>query len=159
MAAKNPRPGCLSVFCVLQMLGGGLFLLGGIGLMVESEPGAGLLSLLLAALQVAVAVGLWKMQSWAWWLTMVIVGLGSLGSLVNLVDGQFEALGALAVQGAILYWFGAHKSLFETSQVGAAFSRASSPQKRKPSIAAEATLAPAEPSPASLEAQTSADLG
>lgn len=37
----NERPGCLPLFVVLQVLGAGLFLLGGIALMAESDPRAG----------------------------------------------------------------------------------------------------------------------
>lgn len=108
----NERPGCLSAYAVLQMLGAGLFLWFGIAMLAESDLGTGLFGLVLATFQGALAIGLWRLRTWTWWVTVIMVSLGALGSLVSVAAGQFLRLAALPVQGYVLYWFGTHKHLF-----------------------------------------------
>ncbi len=82
---ESGRPGCLSVFAVMLAAGGigyGIvFGILGLNLMVdEGRPALGALVTLsaipLAFVPAVVAVGLWRMRVWAWWLTVIFGSLG-----------------------------------------------------------------------------------
>lgn len=101
------RPTGVTVLAVLCFIGAGFAVLGGIGMLfvgglgmagAASRPGmamlagmgafAGVFLLVMAALDVIVGVGLWKLLSWGRILALVLVGVGA----VLAVLGLFSAL-------------------------------------------------------------------
>lgn len=124
---ESGRPGCLSVFAVLLAVSGIVYgiIFGalGIDLIVEQpdRPAVGALVTVCATawlpLPVIVAIGLWRMKMWAWWLMVIVqslgIGLALLGFVVALLGiDPMRALGfvlgplmGLVASGIILYWF------------------------------------------------------
>jgi hypothetical protein len=134
------RPGCVSAYAVLMMIGAFLIaigsILGGLGLVGKSS-GSGVAGLLILVIGPVIAVlyflvgrGLWLLQNWARIIVMVLQSLGILSNLVSaravfilgfsgsyssqadLVAGIIRAVVGLAVGGYILYWFGSHGEYF-----------------------------------------------
>ncbi len=99
------RPAGVSILAVLAFVGAGLLVLGALamflgGVLISGSSSypqfgalAGIGSVVLgvivlgfAALDVIVGVGLWKLQNWARILTIVLIGVGFLGSVLSLLS-------------------------------------------------------------------------
>lgn len=136
---ESGRPGCLSVFAVLLAVSGIVYgiIFGalGIDLIVEQpdRPAVGALVTVCATawlpLPVIVAIGLWRMKMWAWWLMVIVQSLGIslalLGFVVALLGiDPMRALGfvlgplmGLVASGIILYWFLSNRERFGDDEV------------------------------------------
>jgi len=131
------RPGCITALAILYWVSGAFYVIGGIGagvlLMVDGGDTAiwGLLSMfcmgLFAFLPIGLGIGLWQMKKWAWWVMVVLQGIGLLATLGNLclvtvaeniasaIITVISSLVSGAINGGIFYWFYMHQGLFEPS--------------------------------------------
>lgn len=111
------RPGCITAYAVFIWLGGALFALGTVSLILDGEPAA-LFGITVVILAAFVGYGLWHMRQWSWWLVIILQSLSLLGSLFGLVGaaslgtGFLSPLAGVAVSVGILYWFVTNRSLF-----------------------------------------------
>ena len=129
LSQKYPleRPGCVTVYALLNGLGGLIFLcaapVAGLLLVEDYGPVALVLSLFAAALALlplAMSVGLWRMRRWGWILVVITNGTSILTSLLAFFAGLLGGATDLIVQnllgivlnGFILYWFIANRGLF-----------------------------------------------
>ena len=134
-AVDSGRPGCIAAYAILLAVGGiaNIIVSGILGLnVIVDEPdllvmGAILTLCLMAvsAIPVIIALGLWRMRLWAWWLVIIFqtVGLattcfGLLAIVPLATPGPSAALGTAEVSllligalasvlfsGIVLYWF------------------------------------------------------
>ena len=142
---ESGRPGCLSVFAVMLAAGGigyGIvFGILGLNLMVgEGRPALGALvtisAIPLAFVPAVVAVGLWRMRTWAWWLTVIFGSLGLGAASLSFVAAflgadPMRALGfvmgplmGLMVGVVVLAWFLRNRERFGQEAVVAEGERA-----------------------------------
>lgn len=61
--------------------------------------------LVMALVNVAIALGLWALQAWAWYLTLVFQGLGILSNLGGLLFLSPVSLASIAFSGFYIYYF------------------------------------------------------
>jgi len=140
-AGRRGRPGCITLYAILLALGGianiAASALVGYGFFVEPDlvTTGVILALCMFAwslIPFAMAVGLWRMRMWAWWLVVIFqvlgiamtcltsllifpvltvepsVGIGA-AELASLVIG---ILLGLLVNGVVLYWFLTNRDRF-----------------------------------------------
>jgi hypothetical protein len=118
-ADQSQRPGCVTTFAILVVIGAILSALGGIITVVSGPAGDGgnmigaVIALSIAVLYVAVAVGLWWLKNWARIATIVLLGLSMLILVALLAGGFFPAVIGLLVNAYCIYWFAANKEYFE----------------------------------------------
>lgn len=110
------RPGCVTAYALLLFLATGLLTIGGIALGGSGDI-SGPQVLLFVALgggELAIAIGLWRMQNWARVLLIVVQGLGIAVSLVSLLGGSGTSgvLLGVAVNAFITSWFARNGRLF-----------------------------------------------
>lgn len=65
----------------------------------------GAIFLVLALTNVAIAVGLWTLQTWAWYLTLVFQGLGVVSNLGGLLLLNPVSLASIVFSGFYIYYF------------------------------------------------------
>ena len=107
------RPGCITAYAVLLWLGGGLLVLSTLSLFSESSTGSAIFSGLFAIFLIAIGIGLWQMQSWGWWLVVIVQSLSVLAALLSLIGGAvLYGLASGSISGGILYWFFTNRQLF-----------------------------------------------
>jgi hypothetical protein len=132
---KPSRPTGIAILAILELIGGVIVLLAGIGL---AALGGSLLTALgypvfggLAALiggglaviggglavfglvALGVGWGLWTGKGWAWWLAVILSILGVLGSLASVAVGSPTSIVGLIVDAVILwYLFRPHVQAF-----------------------------------------------
>ena len=144
-AGRRGRPGCITLYAILLVLGGMGNIVAsaitGYSLIVEPDLVAAgiLLTLCMVAwslIPFVMAVGLWRMRMWAWWLVVIFQGFAIamtclalvlfvpiLGSLLGTGlpggVGANEAIGlliglpaGLLISGVILYWFLTNRDRF-----------------------------------------------
>lgn len=131
------RPGCISALSILYWISGAFYVIGAIGtgvlLMMDGGNTAviGLVSMfcigLFAFVPIGIGIGLWQMKKWAWWVMVVVQGIGLFFAIANLclvavAENITSALITLtsslfggAINGGIFYWFYANQGLFEPS--------------------------------------------
>lgn len=118
-ADRRQRPGCVTAFVILIVLGAIVAVLQQVFTFVagpvwdEGNTFGAVVALSIAGLYVAVAVGLWRLQNWARIATIVLLGLTVLLLAVLLFNGIFFAVIGLLVNGYCLYWFAVNKHYFE----------------------------------------------
>lgn len=61
--------------------------------------------LVMALVNGAIALGLWALQVWAWYLTLVLQGLGIMGNLGGLLLLNPVSLASIAFSGFYIYYF------------------------------------------------------
>ncbi|MFG6094269.1 hypothetical protein SPB21_03420 [Leptothoe sp. ISB3NOV94-8A] len=61
--------------------------------------------LVLALANAAIAIGLWALQSWAWYLNLMLQALGIFGNLGGLLMVNPISLAAVAFSGFYIYYF------------------------------------------------------
>lgn len=129
------RPGCVTVYAVLLWLLGGLYLVGSLLVILASLLDSdfvlfflALFGLLLAAIPIVIALGLWKMKAWAWYVVVIVQSIGILGGLLSLGTTLLGAAASegggylafpivgnligLFISGVILYWFITNRKAF-----------------------------------------------
>lgn len=115
MVYAHERPGCITAYAVLLWLGGGLFILSSFSLLSDPSfgPLGAAISGLFAILLIGIGIGLWRMQSWGWWLVVILQSLGLLTAFFSLIGGVIlNGLVSGLVSGGILYWFITNRRLF-----------------------------------------------
>ncbi len=87
------RPGCVTAYAVLLILGAGLFALtglsGGVSFSELGSAAAGTITIaafVVAAIYVVVAIGLWQLKNWARILILIISGLGIASGILALIS-------------------------------------------------------------------------
>ncbi|NEP63713.1 MAG: hypothetical protein F6K31_43615 [Symploca sp. SIO2G7] len=61
--------------------------------------------LVLAAINIAIAIGLWTLQAWSWYLTLIFQGLGILGNLGGLLLLSPVSMASIVFSGFYIYYF------------------------------------------------------
>ncbi len=118
-AGQRQRPGCVTAFAILVVIGAIFSALGGIITVVLGPAGdvgnriGAVTALALAGVYIAVVAGLWQLKSWARVATIVLLSLNMLVGVALLAGGFFLAVIALLVNGYCLYWFITNKQVFE----------------------------------------------
>ncbi|HID05244.1 MAG TPA: hypothetical protein EYH45_03790 [Candidatus Caldiarchaeum subterraneum] len=113
------RPTGVTILAVLEIIGGILSLLGGVGLMVlagfaATVPVVGIFAGVLVALGAAltllgilsfiVAYGLLKGMGWAWMLALILSIIGVIIGVVSLVQGGVSAVVGIIINVIIIYY-------------------------------------------------------
>ena len=94
-APRPSRPIGVSILAILVVLGGVLFLLSGIAILLFSAAFAlgglgifglagsilGGIVLIFGIIWIAVGLGLWNLRGWAWWLAVIVMVLTILGGI------------------------------------------------------------------------------
>ena len=94
-APRPSRPIGVSILAILVVLGGVLFLLSGIAILLFSAAfalgGLGIFGLagsilggivfIFGLIWIAVGLGLWNLRGWAWWLAVIVMVLTILGGI------------------------------------------------------------------------------
>jgi len=94
-APRPSRPIGVSILAILVVLGGVLFLLSGIAILLFSAAfalgGLGIFGLagsilggivfIFGIIWIAVGLGLWNLRGWAWWLAVIVMVLTILGGI------------------------------------------------------------------------------
>lgn len=110
----HDRPGCVTAYAVLLGIGAGLAGVGGIAYGAsEEEFGTIGIVIVVAALEILLAIGLWRLKNWARIIVIVLQSLSMLAGVIGLLSGNVVSLVGLAVGGYILYWFASHGEYFE----------------------------------------------
>lgn len=119
------RPIGVTILAVLAAIAGVLGLLGSLAFfgLLASASGLfmmiGLLTLVMSVLYLVLAYGLWTLQPWAWMLGIGLSAVSIVLTLLGLVQGTQEMIGAIisiVISAAIIYYL-------LTPQVKAAFGR------------------------------------
>ena len=118
------RPLGVTVIAALALLGGALEILGGIvaillgasfgamagykgmgafGAALGTAVGGSLL--IGGIITLAIGWGLWNGKGWAWWLAVILAGLGVLGSLLGLLSAPVISIVYLVIELVILWYF------------------------------------------------------
>lgn len=133
------RPGCITAYAILGVLSGILYAIaGGIGglAVIVDQPdmllaGGTLMvcGIALAIIPIVMAVGLWRMRMWAWWLVVILqslgIGLTLLSLCGSLLQPEATELAGVVVgttvgmliNGIILYWFLTNRDRFRQHSV------------------------------------------
>jgi hypothetical protein len=117
-ADQRQRPGCVTAFVLLNVVGATLLVLGQIFTValrtyVDEADILGLVTaLVLAGLTVAVAIGLWQLKNWARIAIIVLLSLNMLLLVVFVFSGILPAVIGLLIDGFIIYWFATNKQYF-----------------------------------------------
>ncbi|MDG6942439.1 MAG: hypothetical protein JRN34_05940 [Nitrososphaerota archaeon] len=116
---KPPRPAGIAILAILEILGGLIVLLLGVGVAVISGSLFSALGLALPAgigvalggivavfgiLGLLVGWGLWTGRGWARVLAIILSGIGVLASLASLALGSVASILGLVIDGAILWY-------------------------------------------------------
>lgn len=100
---------------VLQSLLGGL-----VGLLMLAAGGLyavfGLVALVFSGAQILGLVGLWGMESWGWWLTVVLYALSTVGSLLQVAGGNGFAILGLLLNAGILAYVASQREQFRSTR-------------------------------------------
>lgn len=115
------RPFGVTLLAVLHVLQGVLLFLAGIALVALGEllrlglfglphflrgllAFVGVAIIVVALLYLGLAYGLWFGKGWAWTLSLILAGLGIIGSLLSLVRGGFGSFVILILDALIIYY-------------------------------------------------------
>ena len=82
----NTRPLGVTIIAIIVAIYGILAIIGGV-LLLHVSATVGLISLVLGILELALAWGLWTLQKWAFWATVVLEALALLNGLLALSQG------------------------------------------------------------------------
>lgn len=88
----NSRPTGVTIIALLVIIGGVLGVAGGlIGILgtdaSSTVVGVGISTVIVAAIQLFVGLGLWTLQRWAWLLAVIVLGLRVIVDLVAIFTG------------------------------------------------------------------------
>ena len=97
---RRSRPLGITIIAIIMAIQGILGLIGGIMLLVSGAgPGAmglGIFTLILGVLYLILAWGLWTLQAWAFWTTVVIEVIALINGILGLISGQ-TGVGILSI--------------------------------------------------------------
>ena len=124
LAVLPDRPGCVTAYAVLLVIGAILIGLGGFVVGSDQSLAGGgsivviVLALVWAVLKFLLARGLWRQKNWA---RILIVIIGALSAVINLLAGCAARNSSATVSGIasglvmafIAYWFAMHREYFE----------------------------------------------
>lgn len=145
-AGRRGRPGCITLYAILLVLGGvaniAASAIAGYGFIAEPDLAATYVVLTLgmfawSLIPFVIAVGLWRMRMWAWWLVVTFQVFGLAMACLGLVllvpifatgleasVGTAELVGLFAgvpvgmlINGIILYWFLTNRDRFRQHSV------------------------------------------
>ena len=94
------RPLGVTIIAILVAIGGILEIIGGILLL--SSPFFGLFTIILGVLALILAWGLWTLQSWAFWATIILEVISAIENLVSLIRGNGGSVIGLIVAVVII---------------------------------------------------------
>ncbi len=105
VVTTTQRPIGISIIAVLLAIGGILGILASIAILTVS-PILGIISLVISIAQFVIAVGLWRLQKWAYWGAVVIEVLALLLDLLPLTNGgSVSWLGIIISVIVLIYLF------------------------------------------------------
>lgn len=84
---QRTRPLGITIIAIIAAVYGLLGIIGGL-LLLSSSVGLGVISLVLGILELVLAWGLWNLQSWAFWGTVVIEALALVNGVFALTQGS-----------------------------------------------------------------------
>ncbi len=64
----------------------------------------GVVLMFVSILYLGLAYGLWTGKGWAWWISLILAGLGIIGSLLSLVRGRIVSILILVLDVIIVYY-------------------------------------------------------
>jgi hypothetical protein len=112
------------VVSVLEYIGGGLAVLGGIFIfLLGNEAGTdvamlsflgravGIVVIALGLLGLAIGYGLWTQRNWARILVLIGAGISALGALMDLFSGNAGAIVQLAISGVLIWLYAFQKDM------------------------------------------------
>lgn len=116
----------VKIICVLAALGTIVGLLGGLGMMsATSSPRVpawfgllGMVTVVLALVNLPMIYGLWTVKEWGWTLAMVVYGLNVLLNLLSLLAGQLGSIVSLVIGLAILAYLFSKRGVYGKSVGG-----------------------------------------
>jgi len=120
MMQKPQRPTGITIIAILGFIGGILAILG--GALVVAVAGSGILSsygygmfsgfvsffggiiIVAGLLAIFVSWGMWSGKTWAWYLSVVLYGLGIVFGLISLAAGAVTGIVSLLIE-ILLLWY------------------------------------------------------
>jgi uncharacterized membrane protein (DUF2068 family) len=97
---SRTRPLGVTIIAILVAIGGVLEIIG--GLLLLFVPFLGLITLILGVLALILAWGLWTLQPWAFWATIVLEGISAIENLINVLRGSGSSVVGLIIAVAII---------------------------------------------------------
>jgi hypothetical protein len=89
---RRSRPLGITIIAIIMAIQGILGIIGGIMLLAggagAGAMGVGIFTLILGVLYLILAWGLWTLQAWAFWTTVVIEVIALINGILGLVGGQ-----------------------------------------------------------------------
>ena len=82
------RPLGISIIAVILAIQGILGVIGGILLLAGGVPALGIITLILGVLYLVLAWGLWTLQPWAFWGTVILEALTLISGIFGLTTGR-----------------------------------------------------------------------
>ena len=82
------RPLGITIIAIIVAIYGVLSIIAGIGLLSAGVTAPGIISLILGVLQLILAWGLWTLQRWAFWATVILEVLALLNGIFTLTQGN-----------------------------------------------------------------------
>src|SRR2546425_5818390 len=110
------RPLGITIIAIIMAIYGILGIIAGIGLLSAGATALGVSSLILGVLQLILAWGLWTLQRWAFWATVILQVLALINGIFTLTQGN-AASGIVAIVIALIVLI----YLFADRNVRAAF--------------------------------------
>jgi membrane protein YdbS with pleckstrin-like domain len=80
---QRSRPLGITIIAVIMVIFGILGIIGAL-LLMSASAAVGIITLILSVLEIILAWGLWTLQRWAYWTTVVLEGLSVLNGLLAL---------------------------------------------------------------------------
>ena len=110
------RPLGITIIAIIVAIYGVLSIIAGIGLLSAGVTAPGIISLILGVLQLILAWGLWTLQRWAFWATVILEVLALLNGIFAFTQHNTGAgIGAIVIALIVLIY------LFADRNVRAAF--------------------------------------
>lgn len=97
---SRTRPLGVTIIAILVAIGGILEIIGGIALL--AVPFFGLFTIIIGVLSLILAWGLWTLQSWAFWATIILQAISGIENLISLIRGNGGAVISLIVAVVII---------------------------------------------------------
>ena len=110
------RPLGITIIAIIVGIYGILGIIGGIGLLTGGVTALGIITLILSVLELILAWGLWTLQPWAFWATVILEVLALLNGIFAFTQGNTTAgIVAIVIALVVLIY------LFADRNVRAAF--------------------------------------